>query len=90
MMKAFTLGGDCPHTKYIWMGDFVDRGYYSGETFQLLLALKVLRQPTDLACNNMDGIQACVLQKLVYLQAPAQSLGAIPAQLIVSAGHVPF
>jgi len=35
------VGGDCPDTNYLFLGDFVDRGFYSVETFLLLLALKV-------------------------------------------------
>jgi hypothetical protein len=42
MRELFKVGGDCPSTNYLFMGDFVDRGFYSVETFLLLLALKVL------------------------------------------------
>lgn len=37
------VGGDVPDTNYLFLGDFVDRGFYSVETFLLLLALKVGR-----------------------------------------------
>lgn len=40
VMELFRIGGDVPDTSYIFMGDFVDRGYFSLETFTLLLALK--------------------------------------------------
>ncbi|KAF8642780.1 hypothetical protein AX16_009413 [Volvariella volvacea WC 439] len=41
LMELFRVGGFCPDTNYLFMGDFVDRGFYSVETFLLLLALKV-------------------------------------------------
>ncbi|KAJ0715783.1 putative protein-serine/threonine phosphatase [Helianthus annuus] len=41
MIQLFKVGGDCPKTSYLFLGDFVDRGFYSVETFLLLLALKV-------------------------------------------------
>ena len=41
LMELLKVGGECPETNYIFMGDFVDRGFYSVETFLLLLALKV-------------------------------------------------
>ncbi|GFZ44604.1 protein-serine/threonine phosphatase [Saitozyma sp. JCM 24511] len=41
LMELFKIGGHCPDTSYIFMGDFVDRGFYSVETFLLLLTLKV-------------------------------------------------
>eukprot|EP00826_Nyctotherus_ovalis_P045162 TRINITY_DN4964_c0_g3_i3.p1 TRINITY_DN4964_c0_g3~~TRINITY_DN4964_c0_g3_i3.p1 ORF type:complete len:208 (-),score=53.85 TRINITY_DN4964_c0_g3_i3:196-819(-) len=41
LMELFKVGKDCPETNYLFMGDFVDRGFYSVETFLLLLALKV-------------------------------------------------
>ena len=40
-MELFQVGGECPDTNYLFMGDFVDRGNNSVETFLLLLALKV-------------------------------------------------
>lgn len=43
MKELFKVGGDCPKTNYLFLGDFVDRGFYSVETFLLLLALKVNR-----------------------------------------------
>lgn len=41
LLELFKMGGDCPETNYLFMGDFVDRGFYSVETFLLLLLLKV-------------------------------------------------
>lgn len=41
LLELFNKGGEIPNTRYIFMGDFVDRGYNSVETFQLLLCLKL-------------------------------------------------
>ncbi|KAJ1551536.1 putative serine/threonine protein phosphatase [Nowakowskiella sp. JEL0078] len=42
--EIFKIGGYCPSTNYIFLGDYVDRGYYSVETITLLTCLK-LRYP---------------------------------------------
>lgn len=41
LMELLKIGGPCPDTNYLFMGDYVDRGYYSVETVSYLVALKV-------------------------------------------------
>lgn len=41
LVELFRIGGSCPDTNYLFMGDYVDRGYHSVETVTLLVALKV-------------------------------------------------
>jgi len=40
LLELFRTGGEMPDTNYIFMGDFVDRGYHSLETFTYFLLLK--------------------------------------------------
>ena len=41
LIELLRVGGEIPETNYIFLGDFVDRGLNSVETFLFLLALKV-------------------------------------------------
>ena len=40
LLELFRTGGEIPNTRYVFLGDFVDRGHNSVETFELLLCLK--------------------------------------------------
>jgi len=41
LLELFRVGGEIPESSYIFIGDFVDRGYNSVETMEMLLCLKV-------------------------------------------------
>jgi len=41
LIELFKIGGKPPDTNYLFMGDYVDRGYHSVETFTLMLCLKI-------------------------------------------------
>jgi len=41
VLEIFRIGGAPPHTNYLFLGDYVDRGYFSVETITLLTCLKL-------------------------------------------------
>lgn len=65
LIELFRIGGKPPDTNYLFMGDYVDRGYYSVETVSLLVCLKVrYRDRITILRGNHESrqiTQVCVL-----------------------------
>ena len=40
LLELFSINGEITSTRYIFLGDYVDRGHHSVESFTLLLLLK--------------------------------------------------
>ncbi|OMJ75510.1 hypothetical protein SteCoe_25325 [Stentor coeruleus] len=58
LMELFRIGGYLPDTNYLFMGDYVDRGYYSVESVTLLVCLKVrYRDRITLTRGNHESRQ---------------------------------
>jgi len=60
LMNLFEKGGDLPDKKYLFLGDYVDRGYNSVETLEYLLCLKLKFQGRiTLLRGNHESRQIC-------------------------------
>ena len=67
LMELFRIGGKSPDTNYLFMGDYVDRGYYSVETVTLLVGLKV-------SCNNNWKLHLVCLFFNSFSPRPAKTI----------------
>ncbi len=76
LMELFEVGGKTPDTNYLFLGDYVDRGYYSVECITLLLALKVRwPQRITLLRGNHESRQITQVQAFnLYTHTSARAL----------------
>ena len=60
LLELFKKGGDIPNSRYIFMGDYIDRGYNGVEVLELLLVLKV-KYPEHILLlrGNHESRQIC-------------------------------
>lgn len=75
LVELFRIGGNCPDTNYLLMGDYVDRGYHSVETVTLLVALKVrYKDRITILRGNHESRQ--ITQVYVFRPFPCVSMTA--------------
>ena len=63
LIELFRVGGPCPMTNYLFLGDYVDRGSHSVLTITLLACLSV-RHPTRITL--LRGNHECASINRIY------------------------
>ena len=62
LLELFKKGGNVPHSRYIFMGDYIDRGYNGVEVLELLLVLKIkYPEHITLLRGNHESRQICYI-----------------------------
>jgi len=54
LFKILELGGDPERNKYIWLGDYIDRGSFSVETVLTLFSIKVCYKRLNILIDKLS------------------------------------
>lgn len=67
LLELFRVGDEIPNSNYIFIGDFVDRGYNSVETLEYLLCLKI-KYPDNITLLRGNHESRQITQVLLFLK----------------------
>lgn len=67
LLELFRVGDEIPNSNYIFIGDFVDRGYNSVETLEYLLCLKI-KYPDNITLLRGNHESRQITQVLLSLK----------------------
>ncbi|KNC52391.1 serine/threonine protein phosphatase [Thecamonas trahens ATCC 50062] len=75
LLEIFQIGGECPDTRYLFLGDYVDRGHFNLETITLLTCLK-LRWPDRITLLRGNHESRQITQVYGFYKEVVQKYGS--------------